>query len=119
MELCGRIIPKLYVLTGFDSKNKYDYEFWHNDLLTTLERIKILFSLGAIPYIMKYDKLNIAKNNPFASILDFITNWANQTQYVKKMSLNDIYQDSKVKAIFTREYPEIVDKYFNMKLKKQ
>lgn len=33
------VIPKFYVLCGFDRNNKWDYEFWIRDIFDLMKRI--------------------------------------------------------------------------------
>jgi len=118
VEMKRKIIPKLYVLCDFDRAGKYDKEFWYKDLVETLERIKILFSLESIPYIMKYMGYGLKDNNPHKHMAKLIKSWANATAIVKMTSINEHYANNIIRVKFANAFPEIADKYFNMKLKK-
>lgn len=47
---------KFYVLCGYDRNNKWNQEFWKQDVIDTFERIKILMEYGCLPYIMRYNR---------------------------------------------------------------
>lgn len=115
---------KLYVLTAYDSQDQVD-------IRNTFERIRILFTYGCLPYVMRYKSY---LESPFKEFYIQIARWANQPALVKKMSFweyclrnQDWVVDHKGRhpdwmcpalraAIwFRNKYPEIADKYFNMK----
>ena len=83
-----------------------------------MERIKILFELGAIPYVMKYMGSDLKDNNPYKHMAKLIKSWANATAIVKMTSINEHLANNEIKVGFTKIFPKIADKYFNMKLKK-
>ena len=66
---------KFYVLCGFDRDNKYDKEFWINDIHSVFERIKILADYGCKPYIMRFVKY---KESPFKGTYINLASWCNQ-----------------------------------------
>jgi hypothetical protein len=49
-------IPKFYCFCGYnhDAPDTYPNEFWAKDIEDLLERIKILMSYHALPYVMRY-----------------------------------------------------------------
>ena len=50
------VIPKFYVLCGFDRNNKWDYEFWIRDIFDLMKRIQLLQKYHCIPYIMRFNR---------------------------------------------------------------
>ena len=77
---------RFYVLTGFDSKGRYDQSFWRQDLLQTFERIRILMGMRAYPYIMRYEKY---RESPYRGMYVNLSRWCNQPHMFKRMSLRD------------------------------
>lgn len=109
-----RINTNFYVFCAFDYENKWDLSFWVNDLKLIFERIKILFSYGCLPFVMRYKEF---ENSPFRDIYIIITQWSNQPANCAKYSfLEYIEVSKKSKAIqFLNKHPEF-RKYFDIKL---
>ena len=115
---------KFYTLCGFDKNNKYDEEFWANDIESVFERIKILMENNSIPYVTRYEKY---KESPYKGLYIYIAGWGNQPSFVTKKSFREhcySYQEkvknktcAAVRALqeFEEKYPEIANKYFDMK----
>lgn len=116
--------PMFYVLCGFDKNNKYDEEFWKQDIIDTFKRIKILMEYKCIPYIMRYEKY---KDSPYKGTYINLARWCNQPQFYKKKSYREFcnfaqemtkkYPCSSLRYMFELEekYPEIAEEYFDMK----
>lgn len=66
---------KFYVFCGCDRNDKYDFDFWHNDIANLFERILILSKFGAKPYIMRYEKVY---DSEFSSFYASVAAWCNQ-----------------------------------------
>ena len=79
---------RFYVLTGFDSKGRYDQSFWRQDLLQTFERIRILMGMRAYPYIMRYEKY---RESPYREMYVNLSRWCNQPHMFKRMKLCGIF----------------------------
>lgn len=77
---------KFYVLCGYDRNEKWDEEFWKQDIIDTFERIKILASYSAIPYIMRYEKCYTSK---FNGVYTTIAAWCNQPSIFHKFTYRD------------------------------
>lgn len=116
-------VCKMYVLCAFDSQDEKDIE-------SVFERIKILMKYGSLPYIMRYEDY---KNSRFKGMYIELARWCNQPQFFKKKSFrefceaNQLYkknQDaycSSYKAMieFEAEFPEIANKYFDLKFENE
>lgn len=114
-----RKTTKLYVLTGFKSKDEID-------IAETFERIKILMKCGCIPYIMRYEDYKTSK---FKGMYIQIARWCNQPQFFKKKSFrqfceanqeyhknpNTLCSAYKAMIEFEAEYPEIAKEYFDLR----
>ena len=77
---------KFYVLCGYDREDKWDEEFWKQDIADTFERIKILSKYSALPYIMRYERCYTSK---FAGVYTTLSGWCNQPSIFKKFSYRD------------------------------
>ena len=66
---------KFYVFCGCDRHDKYDDEFWRNDIINLFDRIDILSRYGAKPYIMRFEK---AYESEFSSFYAAVAAWCNQ-----------------------------------------
>lgn len=81
LELIRQTVPnwkrelKFYVFCGCDRNDKYDDEFWENDILNLFDRIEILSRYGAKPYIMRFERVYKTK---FSSFYAAIASWCNQ-----------------------------------------
>lgn len=114
---------KLFILCGFDRNNKYDEDFWKQDIIDTFERIKILMLYGCIPFIMRYNLCY----GPYKKLYQTINDWCNSVpNYLKKsfreLCINprksNVGESPYVKTMRELEfkYPEISKKYFDLKM---
>ena len=109
---------------GFDRNDKWDDDFWIQDIKDTFERIKILMKYRCLPYIMRYDKY---KESPYYGTYINLAGWCNQPNFYKKVSyrryceINQERTKNKICSaiIYLKEledkYPEIAKEYFDMK----
>lgn len=77
---------KYYVLCGYDRNGKWDEKFWKQDIIDTFERIKLLASYSAIPYIMRFEK---CYTSPYSGTYSTIAAWCNQPSIFHKFSYRD------------------------------
>ena len=77
---------KFYVLCGYDRNNKYDDQFWKQDIIDTFERIKILMKYKSLPYIMRYEKY---QQSPFRGMYINLARWCNQPSFFKKKTFRE------------------------------
>lgn len=110
-----------YVLCGYDKENKYDEEFWVQDIINIFERINLLGKYGCLPYLMRFNKY---LDSPYKGIYITIARWLNQFSFFKKHSLYeytiaDFNSGGKASGRYLQEFtsihPEIADKYFYKK----
>lgn len=74
---------KFYVFCGFDRDGKYDDAFWLRDIMFVFIRCFILAKYGAVPYIMRYEKVYDSRYNVLYAT---IASWCNQISFFKKMT---------------------------------
>lgn len=113
---------KFYVFCAYNHKepDTYPEEFWANDIRDVFERIRVLMSYQALPYIMRYDGY---KKSPFRGMYDTIARWCNQPSFLRKKSFREFCFNTtgqnksapKYAKEFERQHPEIASQYFDMK----
>ena len=119
-------VVKFYVLCGFESTDIRDIE-------GVFKRIELLFSQGAIPYIMRYRSASDEpwKQSEFEWLYTTLARWCNQVRFCKKMTLKEFIQanqdlcktDKWCKSYsgmknFSEKYPLLYNKYFNMRFRR-
>ncbi len=115
---------KLYVFCGFDRNDKWDYEFWIQDIKDTFERVKILMKYGCLPYIMRFYKYEIS---PYKGTYINLARWCNQPSFYTKVSYRKFcemnQERTKNKICSAMRYlnelevkhPEIASEYFDLR----
>lgn len=90
LKLLRTYIPKknikFYVFCGYDRNNKWDNDFWKQDIVDTFERIKILMKYQCLPYIMRYNKYT---ESPYKTTYIALASWCNQPSVFKKKSYRE------------------------------
>jgi hypothetical protein len=111
---------KLYVFCGFDRNNRFDEEFWEQDITDVFERIKILMEYGCLPYIMRYKECD----GPYRDVYQTIKTWCNFVPNYMKKSFRqyciiqaEAKRNPEINALKKMEekYPEIAKKYFDLR----
>lgn len=111
-------IPKFYVFCAYDRKDKWDTDFWENDIVEIFERLKILMKYKCLPYLMRFERW---ETSPFPYIYASLATWCNQPSPFKKMSFIQFLsafpsiENFKYFLSFKRKYPHIVEKYFDLR----
>lgn len=133
---------KFYTFCGYnhDEIGSYNEDFWVQDISDLFERIKILMTYGCLPYVMRYKDYDLS---PYRGIYINTASWCNQPSLFRKMSFaeysmargmsNENYKKYKLNfdsyladgnskgsswryyEDFSDKYPEIAERYFNMK----
>lgn len=89
LELIRKTVPdwtrelKFYVFCGCDKNDRYDTEFWENDIRNLFERITILRAYNAKPYIMRHE--NVYKSR-YKSFYATVAAYCNQPSMFKSFS---------------------------------
>lgn len=114
--------PKFYVFCAYnhDNPDNYSEEFWGQDIRDVFERIKVLMSYHALPYVMRYKDY---EQSPHRGMYITLARWCNQPSVMKKKSFREFVfntpgQRKSAVVYFTefeRQHPEIATKYFDMK----
>lgn len=108
-----------YVLVAFDHHDRWDDDFWRQDIIDAFERIKLLMRYGCIPYIMRFERYD---DSPMRGMYITLARWCNQPSFFKKKSFREYAEmngenSAPMKYIrdFESKYPEIAREYFDMK----
>lgn len=115
--------PKFYVFCGFDRNDKWDDEFWKQDLYDLWKRIELLMKYHCLPYIMRFNRY---EESPYRGTYINLAAWCNQPNAFKKKSYREYvqYQQNrhKNKCSETRyleqieyEIPDLAKRYFDIK----
>ena len=116
-------MPKFYTLCAFDRSNKWDIEFWKQDLWDLFKRIELLMRYKCLPYVMRFNRY---EESPYRGTYINVAAWCNQPNAFKKKSYREFveYQQSRHKKecaetrylkMVENDIPELAEKYFNMK----
>lgn len=119
-------VPKFYCFTGFDRNDKWDYDFWVQDIIDLWERIRILMKYSCLPYVMRFNRY---EESPYKGIYIQVTRWCNQPNMFWKKSFREFCElnqaDHKTEGTlcsamrylteFESEHPDIAKKYFNLR----
>jgi hypothetical protein len=97
-----------YVLTGFDFENKYDYSFYENDYLTTIERIKILYDNRTRPYLMLHENV---KKSPFYDKILVLKQFCNSPIHCTNRTLEDYIKWKNIDVKFENKEYDFCYKY--------
>ena len=115
---------KFYCLCAYDRNDKYDADFWEQDLFDLFERIKILMDYNCLPYIMRFAKY---KESPYQKVYTNIARWCNQPSIYKKRSFKQFcidddkyfggqHKSSSYKSLelCEQKLPNLVSEYFDL-----
>lgn len=97
-----------YVLTGFDFKNKYDYSFYYNDYLTTIERIKILYENRTRPYLMLHENV---KKSPFYDKIYALKQYCNSPINCTNRTFEDFLKYKNINVKFENNEQSFIYSY--------
>lgn len=119
---------KFYVLVGFDRNNRYDANFWRQDLFDMFERIKLLIEYKCFPYIMRFNRY---EESPYRGTYISVARWCNQPSMFRKKTMMEYIEADKATRKgdkcatedyylqIKRDIPELIDQYYNMKMDKE
>ena len=113
---------KFYCFCGYnhdspDNIESYTNDFWANDIKDLFERIKILISYQALPYIMRYKDYQLS---PYRGLYISIASWCNMPRCVTTLSFREFCykKDGSTRRYleqFEKDYPNIAKEYFDIK----
>lgn len=69
---------RFYVLVGFDRNNRWDNEFWKQDIFDMFKRIELLMEYHCLPYIMRFNRY---LESPYQGVYKTVGAWCNQPSF--------------------------------------
>lgn len=113
---------KFYTFVGCDRKEKYDSNFWKQDIFDCFKRIEILMNYKCIPYITRFEKY---VESPYRGMYVNLARWCNQPSFFKKKSFREFCKANgetsacyKYMDEFEKLYPEI-SYYLDLKFEQE
>ena len=112
--------PRFFMISGFDKNNRWDKQFWENDIHSVLERIKILFDHRFMPYVTRFER---QWESPYLNMYTAISTWIDRPMNFTTMTLREYVTNrteqigSKCKRMveeFEKEYPWVTP-YLDMR----
>lgn len=70
--------PKFYVFCGFDREDKWDDNFWKQDIFDMFKRIELLMKYHCLPYIMRFNRY---LESPYQGVYKTVAAWCNQPSF--------------------------------------
>ena len=111
-----------YVFCAYNHQTPDTYPdgFWASDIRDVFERVRVLMSYGAIPYIMRYKDYEIS---PYRGMYVSLARWCNQPSQLRRRSFREFSATAdgpgsaadRYAQEFERQHPEIATKYFDMR----
>lgn len=111
-------IPKFYLFCGFDRNDKWDNDFWKQDLYDLWKRIELLMRYQCLPYIMRFNRY---EESPYRGMYITMARWCNQPSLFKKKSLREYIKLDNRDCTYRyvnqveSDMPDLVTKYFDLK----
>lgn len=99
---------KFYVFCGCDKNEVYDEVFWRQDIENLFERIFILKTFGAIPYVMRFEEVYKSEYNSFYAT---VAAWVNQPSFLKKSTFRDFAMFRGMSAAGQKKYKHDCERY--------
>lgn len=110
-------VLKFYCFTGFDRADKWDADFWRQDIFDLFVRIDILMRNKCMPYVTRFARYT---DSPYRGVYITVARWCNQPSFYKKKSVREFAEmhGNEAAARYLNEFetlfPEIAP-YYDMK----
>lgn len=80
------VVPKFYCFCGFDRGDRWDGDFWRQDIFDLFTRIELLMKYRCLPYVMRFARYI---ESPYRGVYISVARWCNQPSFFKKKSLRE------------------------------
>lgn len=114
-------VLKFYCFTGFDRDDKWNDDFWRQDIFDLFIRIEILMRHQCLPYVMRFNRY---EESPYRGMYINIARWCNQPSFFKKKSLREFAVSNgensacyKYLSDFEERFPEVAY-YYDLKFER-
>lgn len=101
-------IPKFYCFCGFDRQEKWDSDFWKQDIFDLFKRIEMLMKYRCLPYIMRFNRY---EESPYRGMYITIARWCNQPSFFKKKTLREFGESNGSNSACNRYLNEFESKF--------
>lgn len=105
-----KAVLKFYCFTGFDRNDRWDENFWRNDIFDLFIRIEILMRNRCMPYVMRFARYI---ESPYRGVYITAARWCNQPSFYKKKTLREFATmpgntaTNRYISEFERKFPDI------------
>lgn len=112
-----------FLLCGFDRNDKWDQDFWIQDMKDLFTRVVNLMKKQQMPYCMRYekayDKTNVINGIMWSRLYSLMSAWLNQARFFITNSFREYLamepNRKKFLDLFEAAFPDIVEQYFDEK----
>lgn len=113
-------VMKFYCFCGFDRADRWDADFWRQDVFDLFTRIEILMQNRCLPYVMRFARY---MESPYRGVYVTVARWCNQPSFFKKKSLREYAELNGMESAcykylldFEKRFPEVA-RFYDMKYK--
>lgn len=99
---------KFYVFCGCDKNERYDEDFWKQDIENLFERIFILKTFNCKPYVMRFEKVY---ESEYSSFYATVASWCNQPSMFKTFTFRLFTQCRAMRSGDYKKYKRDIDRY--------
>ncbi len=98
-----------YLFCAFDRKDKWDKDFWRNDIIDIFERLLILNKHGdCLPYLMRFERY---EESPHRGIYLALSQWCNQPSFYRTVTFREYCVLKGISGSKYKEYKNDPQKY--------
>lgn len=105
---------QFYTFCGFDRNDKWDNDFWKQDIIDLFFRIELLMKYDALPYVMRFNRYI---ESPYRGIYVAIACWCNQPSIFHRMTFREFCNTRSDRQRYfelSKDIPEL-EKYYDMR----
>lgn len=113
-------VMKFYCFCGFDRADRWDADFWRQDVFDLFTRIEILMRNRCLPYVMRFARY---AESPYRGVYVTVARWCNQPSFFKKKSLREFAELNGMDSAcyrylrdFEKRFSEVA-RFYDMKYK--
>ena len=101
-------VLKFYCFCGYDRADRWDADFWRQDVFDLFTRIEILMRNRCLPYVMRYSRY---AESPYRGVYVSVARWCNQPSFFKKKSLREFAEANGVNSACYKYLSDFEDKF--------
>lgn len=101
-------VLKFYCFCGYDRADKWDSDFWKQDIFDLLARIEILMRYRCLPYVMRFNRY---VESPYRGMYVTLARWCNQPGFFKKQNLLEFAENNGETSACNRYLRDFLDAF--------